>query len=180
MASARASVEKMPISGLGHPTRSREMAVVDEAGALGLIDGVQAEDDPHSFAPVGRLRPQHPGAANTSTNVVRRSQLTCRRRAADLRTRQSSFMLRAPPDHELVIMLSRDGEAPPWPDARHASHDGLKGITGRIFGGRRLRAVPSTTASRPDHDGRNREGSLVRSDAVARVNSQSIVEDTPW
>ena len=29
------------------------MPVVDDAGALGLIDRVQAKDDPHSFAPVG-------------------------------------------------------------------------------------------------------------------------------
>jgi hypothetical protein len=68
-------------------------------------------------------------------------------------------MLRGHPDHELVTMLSRDMEAPLCPDARHASHDELKGITGRIFGERRLRALPSTTASRPDHDDEsNREG----------------------
>ena len=53
MASALASVEKVPISRLGHPTGSREMAVVDDARAFRLTHRVQAEDDPHGFAPVG-------------------------------------------------------------------------------------------------------------------------------
>jgi hypothetical protein len=30
-------------------------------------------------------------------------------------------------------MLSPDVEAAPLPDAHHASHDGLKGITGRFW-----------------------------------------------
>jgi hypothetical protein len=67
-------------------------------------------------------------------------------------------MLRAPPNHELVTMVSREGEAPPRSDACHASHDELKGIRDRTFGGRRLKALPSTTASLPDHDESYREG----------------------
>ena len=42
MASVRASVEKMSVSGLGHPTRSREMAIVDDA-VVGDAGELEAE-----------------------------------------------------------------------------------------------------------------------------------------
>src|SRR5271166_467311 len=55
MASMRTRMQEMAITGLRHPARAGEVAVVDEAGALGLPIRIEAEDDLDCFFPVRAL-----------------------------------------------------------------------------------------------------------------------------
>lgn len=43
----------MAVAGLAHPARAGQMGVVNDTGALGFGDGIDAEYDAHDLAPVG-------------------------------------------------------------------------------------------------------------------------------
>jgi len=51
----RTRMQEMAITGLRHPARAGEVAVVDEAGALGLPIRIEAEDDLDCLFPVRAL-----------------------------------------------------------------------------------------------------------------------------
>ena len=51
----RTRMQEMAITGLRHPARAGEVAVVDEAGALGLPIRIEAEDDLDRLFPVRAL-----------------------------------------------------------------------------------------------------------------------------
>src|SRR5208337_988811 len=55
MASMRTRMQEMAITGLRHPARAGEVAVVDEAGALGLPIRIEAKDDLDCLFPVRAL-----------------------------------------------------------------------------------------------------------------------------
>jgi len=45
--------EKVAIAGLSHPTRAGEVGVIDSARAVRLCGGVDSENNPNGFAPIG-------------------------------------------------------------------------------------------------------------------------------
>src|SRR5271166_4839523 len=55
MTSMRTRTQEMAITGLGHPARAGEVAVVDEVGALGLPIRIEAEDGLDCLFPVRAL-----------------------------------------------------------------------------------------------------------------------------
>lgn len=47
--------QQLAITGLGHPARPSQVAVMHAAGAFGLVRTVEAKDDPHHLSPVCAL-----------------------------------------------------------------------------------------------------------------------------
>ena len=50
-----AFADEFPIAAFGHPARAGQMGIVNEAAALGVEVGIEAEQDLHGFAPIGAV-----------------------------------------------------------------------------------------------------------------------------
>ena len=50
-----AFADEFPIAAFGHPARAGQMGIVNEAAALRVEVGIEAEQDLHGFAPIGAV-----------------------------------------------------------------------------------------------------------------------------